>query len=104
MLIEKDKMVLNNEEVAKGFDQYFGHINDSLDLYEYPYQEVCEGLDDIDNIVCKFRYHPSIIKIKERYRVRDSFSFRLATIEEIKVIVRNLPTNNADAVEIPIIY
>ena len=33
MLIENDKMLLKNEEVAKEFNQYFGHITDSLDLF-----------------------------------------------------------------------
>ena len=32
MLIENDNMLLKNEEVAKQFNQYFGHITDSLDL------------------------------------------------------------------------
>ena len=36
MLIENDKMLLKNEEVGKEFNQYFGHITDSLDLYEFP--------------------------------------------------------------------
>ena len=36
MLIENDKMLLNNEEIAKEFNQYFGHNTDSLDLYEFP--------------------------------------------------------------------
>ena len=66
MLIEYDKILLKNEEVAKKFNQYFRHIIDSLELYEFPDVRVCEGLDDIDNIVYKFRNHPSIIKIKER--------------------------------------
>ena len=45
-LIEKDKILLKNEEVAKEFNQYFGHITDSLDLYEIYYIKVCEGPDD----------------------------------------------------------
>ena len=102
MLIENDKMLLKNEEVAKEFNQYFGHITDSLDLYEFPDVRVCEGRDDIDNIVYKFRNHPSIIKIKERYKVKENFSFRLATTEEIKAIIRDLPTNKAAGGEIPV--
>ena len=102
MLIENDKMLLKNEEVAKEFNQYFGHITDSLDLYEFPDVRVCEGLDDIDNIVYKFRNHPSIIKIKERYKVKENFSFRLATTEEIKAIIRDLPTNKAAGGEITV--
>ena len=102
MLIENDKMLLKNEEVAKEFNQYFGHITDSLDLYEYPDVRVCEGWDDIDNIVYKFRNHPSIIKIKEGYKVKESFSFRLATTEEIKAIIRDLSTNKAAGGEVPV--
>ena len=81
MLIENDKMLLNNEEVAKEFSQYFRHITDSLNLYELPDVRVCEGPHDIDNIVYKLRNHPSIVKIKEPYKVKGNFSFRLATAE-----------------------
>ena len=34
--------------------------------------------------VCKFRNHPSIAKIKEQYKVKGNFSFRLATTEDIE--------------------
>ena len=84
MFIENDKMLLENEEVGKVFNQYFGHVTDSLDLYEFPDEKVCEGLDDIDNIVYKFRNHTSIVKIKGQYTVKSNFSFRLATTEEIR--------------------
>ena len=97
MLIENDKKLVKNEEVAKEFNQYFGHISDSLDLYEFPDVRVCEGRDDIDNIIYK-----SMIKIKERYKVKENFSFRIATTEEIKAIIRDLPTNEAAGGEIPV--
>ena len=77
-------------------------ITDSLNLYEFPDVRVCEGLDDIGNIVYKFRNHSSIIKIKERYKVKENVSFRLATTEEIKAIIRDLPTNKAAGGEIPV--
>ena len=102
MLIENEKALLKNEEVAKEFSQYFGHITDSLDFCEFPDVRVCEGRDDIDNIVHKFRNHSSIIKIKERYKVKENFSFRLVTTEEIKAIIRDLPTNKAAGGEIPV--
>ena len=73
MLIENDKMLLKNEELAKEFNQYFGHITDSQDLYEFPNEKVCNRLDDIDNIAYKFRNHPSIVKLKEQYKVKGNF-------------------------------
>ena len=102
MLIENDKMLLNNEEVAKEFNQYFRHITDSLNLYELPDVRVCEGLHDIDNIVYKLRNHPSIVKIKEPYKVKGNFSFNLPLQKEIKAIIRDLPTNKAAGGEIPV--
>ena len=65
MLIEKDKMLLKNEKVVKELNQYFGHITDSFGLYEFSYEKLCKGLDNIDSIVCKFKNNPSIKGIKE---------------------------------------
>ena len=84
------KCYQKNEEVAKEVNQYFGHIIDSLDLYEFPYEKICEELDNIGNIVCNFKNNPSIVKIKERYKVKDNFSFILAMTKEIKAIVRDI--------------
>ena len=53
-------------------------------------------------MVYKFRNHPSIIKIKERYKVKEDFSFRLVTTEEIKAVIRDLPTNKAAGGEMPL--
>ena len=49
MLSENDKMLLKNEEVTKEFNQYFGNITDSLNVYKFSDKNVCEGLDNIDN-------------------------------------------------------
>ena len=73
-----------------------------LNLYDFPYENVCKGLDDIDNIVCKFKNHQSIIKLKERYKVKGNFSFRLAVKEETKAIIKYLPTYKAAGDEISV--
>ena len=41
-----------------------------------------------------------IVKIKEQYKFGANFSFRPATTEEVKVIIRDLPTNKAAGGEI----
>ena len=64
-------------------------------MHEFPCEKVREGVDDIGNLVCKVRNHLSIVKIKERYKVMDNFSFRLATTEGIKAIIGDIPTNEA---------
>ena len=90
------------QKQLKNLTNTFGLITDFLNLYELSDVRVCEGLDDIDNIVYKFRNHPSIVKIEERCKVKGDFSFRLATTEEIKAIIRDLPTNKAARGEIPL--
>ena len=53
-------------------------------------------------ITYKFRDHPSIVNIKKRYKVKGNFSFKLATAEEIKAVIKDLPTNKAAGGEIPV--
>ena len=101
MSIETNKMLLKNEEAAKEFNQYFVHITDSLDLNEFSNEKFCERLNDVDNIVCKFRNHASIVKIKEQYKVKGNFSFSVATTEDIKTIIKD-KTNKAVGGEIPV--
>ena len=71
-------------------------------IYGFPDEKVCEGLDDINNVVCKFRKHPTIVKIKEQYKVKGNFSFRLTTTEEIKTTIRDLLTNKKAWGKIPV--
>ena len=71
-------MLLKYEELAKQFNQYIGHITDSLVLLEFP-SEKCEGLNDINDIVFKFKNHLSIIKIKKHFNFKSTFLFRLVT-------------------------
>ena len=74
MLIETDKVLLKNKEVPKEFNQYFGHATDSLHLYEFPYEKVCEGLNDI---VCKFRILSSIAKLRNGAKLTTIFHLDL---------------------------
>ena len=51
MLIENDKMILDNETVSEKFNYYFSQIVDSLDLYEFPLKPSREYTDETDNSV-----------------------------------------------------
>ena len=53
MLIENDKMILDNESVFKKINN-ISQIVDSLDLYEFPSKLRREYANEIDNIVSKF--------------------------------------------------
>ena len=53
MLIENDKMILDNESVFKKINN-ISQIVDSFDLYEFPSKLRREYANEIDNIVSKF--------------------------------------------------
>ena len=72
------------QKYLKNLTNIFGLITDLLNLYELSDVRVCEELEDIDNIVYKFRNHSSIVKIKERYKVKGNVSVRPTTTEEIR--------------------
>lgn len=62
--------------MAKDFNQYFGHITNSLVTYEFP-SEKCERLHEIENIVIKFNKHRSIMKIKKHCKFKKTFHLDL---------------------------
>ena len=48
MLIVKEKFLLKNQAIASEFNEYFGQIVDSFELYHYPSRKVNGLIDDID--------------------------------------------------------
>ena len=75
MLTENGKMILDNKSVSEKFNNYFSQIVDSVDLLEFPSKLSWEYADEIDNIVSKFKTHPSIVKIKKHFNINTTFSF-----------------------------
>ena len=69
MPIEND-----NESVSENFNNYFSQIVDSLELYQFPLKPRREYADEINNIVPKFKTHPSIVKIKKHFKIKLTFS------------------------------
>ena len=102
MLIENDKMILDNESVSEKFNNCFSQIVDSLDLYEFPSEPRREYVDEIDNIVSKFKTHPSIVKIKKHFKIETTFSFIPTSKDEIVAIIKDLQNNKAAGREIPL--
>ena len=102
MLIENNKMILDNESVSEKFNNYFSKIVDSVDLHEFPLEPRREYPDKIDNILSKFKTHPSIIKIKKHFKIKTTFSFGLKSKDEIVAIIKDLQNNKAAGREIPL--
>ena len=60
----KKKILLQNKQLASQFNEYFGQIIDSLELYNYPCNNIDALVNDIDCITLKFTSHLSIKNIK----------------------------------------
>ena len=57
---------------------------------------------EIDNIVPKFKTHPSIVKIKKHFKINTTFSFSPTSKDEIVAIIKDLQNNKAAGGEIPL--
>ena len=76
-LIEGDDIISNDREVAETFNWYFANVVENLDIEGFitcDYSYVPE-IDYISNIIEKFKNHPSILRIKEKVEIDESFLF-----------------------------
>ena len=93
-LIEGDDIISNNHEVAEVMNNYFSNIVEKLDIKGYCTDRFMPNEHDkILNIIDKFKYHPSIRKIKERVHITERFSFSMINITDITQTINNLNTN-----------
>ena len=56
----------------------------------------------MQNIIKKFSNHPSIIKIKHKFKLKKKFSFQRVFEASVRKVVKSLPSDKATAGEIPI--
>ena len=79
ILIEKEKIISGNLEVAAKMNNYFIEANENLEIK--PFLDTNEYRLDrnesIDDIVEKYKKHPSVLRIKEYFTIDVQFSFKL---------------------------
>ena len=75
-MLEKDKILRGDSEVAKEFHSYFNSTVSSLGITEneYTIQENISSSEPVDKTIIKFIY-PSILLIKSKINKTNSFSF-----------------------------
>ena len=77
-LTENDRVVSENNKIAKTFNTYFESVTDSLNLFEW-IGDLFNSNDKIEQIIAKFVKHPSILEIKQKVKINRKFSFELAS-------------------------
>ena len=72
-MLEKDKMLLKQKDIASTFNKHFGSVTDSLNLLSWLEDFSMSSTNDtINSIIKKFAFHLSITAKKKLNR-----SFRL---------------------------
>ena len=66
-LLESDKIISDDSDIAEVMNEFFTNIVDSLGIEGFPTKnfDYNFGIDHIANITSKFKEHPSILNIKE---------------------------------------
>ena len=100
-LIENDRIIPENNKMAKTFNTYFGSVTDPLNLFDWIGESVNSN-DKIEQILFKFSKHPSVLKIKQKIKINSKFSFQSVSEDTVKNVVKNLPSDKATAAEIPV--
>ena len=101
MLLEKDKLLSKQKDVASTFSEHFGSITDSLNVFSWPEDTSTSSRNDtINSIIKKFVFPPSIKAIMEKFKIKSKFSFNLVSTETIKRIINDLDFKKASSGEI----
>ena len=75
-LLEGDEIISEDAEVARKFNNYFSNVVNNLNIEEFETDYIFKPeLDNISNIIEKFKNHPSIKKIKENVNIEAKFHF-----------------------------
>ena len=86
MLSENGELILKNKEIANTFNDHFGFNVDNFGLnhwYDHSLSPT-KGDDSIDNIIKRYKNHPSIKNIKAKFNNIRIFSFQPASADDVR--------------------
>ena len=100
--IKKESLLVSNDEIAKTFNKHFAETEETLNTFEWLSNNTDLLNDQLIAIIKKFRNHPSIIKLKNKYDFQEKFSFKPVPLKYVESIIKNIPNNRAAGGEIPL--
>ena len=104
-LIDSGSIVSDNKKIAEIFNNFFINVVPNLGITIN--NEIITNLDNIldpvQKAIKKYEKHPSILKINEVIKTKETFSFLNVTEEEVLTIVKGLDPSKATTINsIPI--
>ena len=94
---ESDEILTENMKIEKTFNSYFESVTDSLELFDWSLQSNV-SYDKVQNIIKSFFNHPSIIKIKRKFKLNKKF--QCVSGATVIIVVKSLPSHKVTAGEI----
>ena len=103
-VVQKETLLVNNDEIAKILNNHFSETVEKLNTFEWPSNEKYENMhnEKRTTVIKKFENHPSIMKIKSKYAIKEKFSIKPVTVKDVENIIKNMPNNKASGGEIPL--
>ena len=77
-LVEKNELIQNDQEIANELNTFFKDTVSNLNINENPYiinQVSDDSLDPVEKCINKYKFHPSILLIKNQIKIQNLFSF-----------------------------
>ena len=101
-IIEKETLLVNNDEIAETFNEHSAETAEKLNTFEWPSnnEDLTEQIRT--KIIKKFKNHPSIVKTKNKYLIKEKFSFQSVSVKDVENAIKNIPNNKASGGDIPI--
>ena len=72
-IVENETLLVNNDEIAKTFNKHFSKMLEKLNTFEWPSNNEHLTEEALTKIIKKFKKHPSIVKIKNKW-VRPNYT------------------------------
>ena len=96
-LVSNDNIISADQEQADVFKSFFDEAVNKLGIKENPFLLNYENqdLDDVGNIILKFKHHPSILNIQQHVSVDEQFQFKQVSPEDVYNELKNINAKKA---------
>ena len=75
---------------------------DKLNAFKWPSCETEDTEDQLIDITNKYKNHPSINKSKSNCTVKQKFSFKPVTVNDVENVIKNVPIKKGNGAGIPL--
>ena len=97
-LIKNGEIISDDEELANTFSSFFENAVKSMEILDNKYllTETEGVVDPVDVAIKKFEVHPSILTIKDKVHISNTFSFQNIDLDDIEFEIKRLNHKKAN--------